>query len=195
MVSPSASIRLALVVAAYTVALSLYLQAVPGRATRPGFVFVAMVCVLGLAFVVAPIVPLRVPAPLRPIRNWEKRGRVYRALGVEAFGTLLRRTPLRLLNTRVYVQTSDPDPARVIAQLESAEASHLLSAVLTVPYMVYTAISGEWTTALAFVVAQLLVNLYPIAHTRMARGRMERMARMARRRDLVRAEAPATRSV
>jgi len=170
----SAWMRLTAVAVAYGVSLVLYLRAAPGGWLSPWFVLVAMVCFLGLAFVAEPVVPLRVPAALRRIR--EAEGRLHRVLGVPAFGWLLRRTPLRLLNSQVYWGRGDRDPAALVAKLEAAEASHLWAGILVVPYMVYALVQGAWTTVFWFSIAQLLANAYPMAHLRLARHRVERIA-------------------
>lgn len=166
--------RLAVVATGYAGAIALYLWA-GFSLTSPWFVFAAMVCILGLAFVAEPVVRLRPPAALRPVRRWEATGGVYRTLGVRRFGTILRHTPLRALNARVYLAAAG-DVEHVRALLESAEASHLLSAVLTAPYMAYAGARGRWGTVVGFSLAQLLLNLYPIAHLRLARHRLERIA-------------------
>ena len=177
MSSFTAWIRLAGVAAAYAVSLVLYLRAAPGGWLSPWFVLVAMVCVLGLAFVAEPVVPLRLPAGWMRIRRWEAEGRLHRALGVPAFGWLLRRTPLKWLNAQVYWGRCGRDPAALLAKLEAAETSHLLAGVLVAPYMVYALVQGAWTTVFWFFVAQLLANAYPIAHLRLARHRVQRIAR------------------
>jgi hypothetical protein len=171
--------RLLAVVVAYCVTFLLYRRAVPGGSTSAWFVFVAMICFLGLAFVARPVVPLRVPGPLRTVRSWETEGRIYRALGVPAFGTLLRQTPLRLLNTQVYLTDCGRDGAALTALLEAAEASHLWAGILVVPYLAYACIQGAWETVFWFSVAQVLVNAYPIAHLRLARHRVDRLVRRA----------------
>jgi hypothetical protein len=171
--------RLAAVAGAYAVSAFWYWRTVPEGLTSPWFVIVAMICVLGLAFVASPVIPLRVPGALRAVRDWEARGRVYRALGVPAFGTLLRRTPLRLLNTQVYLRGCGRDRAALTALLESAEASHFWAGLLVLPYVVYASIHGAWATVFWIGVAQALVNAYPIAHLRLARSRVERIVRKA----------------
>ena len=115
----------------------------PFDVASPWFVVVAMICFLGLAFVAQPLVMIRMPRVLRTIRAWEINGGVYRALGVPAYGRLLRRTPLRLFNRDVYLQDGLPGTQRVGAELEAAEASHFWAAVLVVPYMVHAALAEE----------------------------------------------------
>jgi hypothetical protein len=176
MSSFAAWIRVAGVAVAYGVALVLYLRAAPSGWVSPWFVLVAMVCFLGLAFVAEPVVPIRVPAALRKIRGREAEGRFHRALGVPAFGWLLRRTPLKLLNAQVYWGRCGRDPEALVAKLEAAEASHLWAGILVGPYMVYALVQGAWGTVFWLSVAQLLANAYPIAHLRLARHRVERIA-------------------
>src|SRR4029077_20454409 len=80
----------------------LMMQRAVGLAS-PWMALMAVFCFLGLAKVADPIYALKVPASGRELRPWESRGAVYRKLGVPGFGALLRNTPLRVLNTTVYV--------------------------------------------------------------------------------------------
>ena len=108
---------------------------------------------------------------------------MYRALGVPAYGRLLRRTPLRLFNRDVYLQDGLPDTQRVGAELEAAEASHFWAAVLVVPYMVHAALAERWVALLGVSLAQALVNAYPVMHLRLSRHRLDRLiSRMEVRR-------------
>jgi len=79
-----------------------------------------------------------------------------------------------------------PDPSIVQAQIESAEAAHLLAATLLVPYMVYACAHG-WLSAVAWImVVQIGFNLYPVLHLRWARVRINRLDdRMLSRRTRV----------
>ena len=124
------------VAAAYGVTFLLLRRADPGIATSPWFVVAAMICFLGLMSVAKEVVRIRMPRALRGIRDWEARGRAYRALGVAAYGALLRRTPLRLLNRDVYLDRRTRHSGELSAQLEAAEASHFWAALLVIPYMV-----------------------------------------------------------
>ena len=164
------------VAAGYTVAFFALQRAMPFSLASPWFVFVAMVCVLGLAFVAQSIVMLRMPPSLRAVREWEYKGGLYQALHAPAFGRLLRRTPLRLFNRDVYLRGRRDDAARVGAELEAAEASHLLAAVLVLPYMIYASLLGWWTALFGVSLAQALINVYPIMHLRLTRHRLDRLA-------------------
>ena len=176
-------IQLTAVAAAYVVAFLAIRLVIPFDLASPWFVLVAMICFLGLAFVAQPLVMIRMPRPLRTIRAWETNGRVYRALGVPAYGRLLRRTPLRLFNRDVYLRDGLSDTQRAGAELEAAEASHFWAAVLVVPYMVHAALAERWIALLGVSLAQALVNAYPVMHLRLSRHRLDRLAsRMEPRR-------------
>ena len=176
-------IRLLAVAAAYAVAFVLLRRFMPFSLTSPWFVAVAMICFLGLMFVAQPLVMIRMPRPLRTIRAWEIEGGVYRALGVPAYGWVLRRTPLRLFNRDVYLRGGLRDTHRAGAELEAAEASHFWAAVLVVPYMVHAALAERWIALLGVSLAQALVNAYPVMHLRLSRHRLDRLiSRMEVRR-------------
>ncbi|WP_457096844.1 glycosyl-4,4'-diaponeurosporenoate acyltransferase CrtO family protein [Lysobacter sp. P5_B9] len=145
--------------------------------TSPWLVLLLMFYFLGLAKVAEPLFVLRMPATLRPVRHWERDGHVYRRLGVVGFGRLLRRTPLRYLNSAVYLDRQRRHPLQVRHLAESAEASHFWAAVLFMPYVVFAALSGMWGVAAWFLLAQVLVNVYPILHLRHVRGRLDRIIR------------------
>ena len=176
-------IQLTAVAAAYVVAFLAIRRVIPFDLASPWFVLVAMVCFLGLAFVAQPLVMIRMPRPLRRIRAWEMDGRVYRALGVPAYGRLLRRTALRLFNRDVYLQDGLRDTRRVGAELEAAEASHFWAAALVAPYMIHAALEKRWIALLGILLAQLLINLYPVMHLRLSRYRLDRLvSRRSRQR-------------
>jgi hypothetical protein len=168
--------RFLAVAAGYGVAFVALQRVMPFSLASPWFVVMAMICLLGLAFVAQPVVMIRMPWFLRTIRAREVHGAFYRAVGVPAYGRLLRRTPLRLFNMDVYLRNGLADTAKVGAELEAAEASHLWAAVLVLPYMVYASLLGWWTALLWVSLAQALINVYPIMHLRLARHRLERLA-------------------
>ncbi len=164
--------RFLAVAAGYAAAFVAIRRIMPFSVASPWFVLVAMVCVLGLAFVAQPIVMIRMPGPLRAIRAWEAGGRVYRTLGVPAYGRLLRRTPLRMFNVDVYLHNGLRDSVKVGAELEAAEASHFWAAVLVAPYVAYLIAHGMWAPLFWIALAQVLINLYPILHLRLTRHRL-----------------------
>jgi hypothetical protein len=182
-------IRLTAVAAGYLVAFLAIRRAFPFDVASPWFVVVAMICFLGLAFVAQPLVMIRMPRPLRPIRAWEVEGGVYRVLGVAAYGQLLRRTPLRLFNRDVYLRDGLRDTSRVVAELEAAEASHFWAAVILAPYMAYLALHGLWAPLFWIALAQVIINLYPVTHLRLTRYRLGGLVSRRQRRRLNRRAA------
>lgn len=144
--------------------------------TSPWFAVIAMFNFLGLIAVARPLFLLKLPVFLRKERACEVRGKLYKALGVPAFGSLLRRTPLRYLNALVYLKRC-PDLSVVQAHIDSSEAAHLWAALLLIPYMAY-ACAHRWWSALAWVmIVQITVNVYPILHLRWVRIRIKRLRR------------------
>ena len=145
--------------------------------TSPWLVLLLMFYLLALAKVAEPLFVLRMPAGLRPVRRWEREGDAYRRLGVLGFGRLLRHSPLRYLNAAVYLDRGRRDPAAVCVNAEASEASHFWAAVLLMPYVAYAVLEGMWGVAAAFLLAQWVINVYPILHLRYVRGRLERVVR------------------
>ena len=143
--------------------------------TSPWFALTTMFCFLGLVAFARPLFLLRLPSWLRPVRGWEMRSRLYRRLGVSAFGELLRRTPLRYLQPLVYLKRYPGDPARVQAQIEGAEAAHFWAAAVVIPYMVFAGVQNWWGVLFWFMVVQVVGNVYPILHLRWVRGRLTRV--------------------
>lgn len=151
------------------------LSTVIGR-TSPWLVLLFMFYLLAIAKFAEPLVVLRMPRSLYQLRHWELESTLLRRLGVVGFGRLLRQTPLRYLNSRVYLDRRR-DPHRVCVRAASAEASHFWAAVLFTPYIAFAAVGGKWHIVGWFSLAQVLVNVYPILHLRHIRGRLERTIR------------------
>jgi hypothetical protein len=144
----------------------------------PWFGLMVMLVFLGLIAFARPLFRLRLPGLLRTARHFEMTGRLYKALRVPAFGALLRRTPLRHLNPLVYLRQNS-DTSIVQAQIESAEAAHLLAGALLMPYIIYACAHGWWTGAAWLMVVQIAGNLYPILHLRWSRIRIKRLQQKA----------------
>jgi hypothetical protein len=161
------------VAAAFTIALAQFQRAV-GIAS-PWFGLMVMLDFLGLVAFARPLFILKLPAFLRRNGEWETKGEVYKALRVPFYGAVLRRTPLRCLNTVVYLKRCS-DPSLVQAHIESAEAAHLVAAALLVPHMIYACVRGWWGAVAWLMAVQIGFNLYPILHLRHARIRIIRLS-------------------
>lgn len=160
------------VAGAFVMSLDMFRGAV--GVTSPWFGVMIMLDCLGLVAFARPLFLLKLPRFLREEREWEINGGIYKTLRVPAFGTLLRRTPLRYLNRMVYL-TRCRNPSRVQAEIEAAEASHLLAAAVLVPYMVYACLQGWWSGVAWLMVIQIVSNVYPILHLRWVRIRLNRL--------------------
>lgn len=149
--------------------------------SSPWLVLLLMFDFLGVAKIAEPLFRLKMPSVLRPLRRYERVGSTYRRLGVLGFGKLLRRTPLRYLNSAVYLGERQGDLLEVRVRAESGEANHFWAAVLFTPYVMFAGLSGQWRVAAWFSLTQVLVNVYPILHLRHVRGRLTRaISRMGR---------------
>lgn len=143
-----------------------------GRAAGPGspwFAVTAGFTLLGLLDLARYFV--RLTPPLGPARAWEARSVWYRRFGVRAFGALLRRSPLRSLNRRVY-RAAGRSSNRLICELEGAEAAHTIAFLLVGLYAVLAALKGWWSACAGLAIVDVAVNLYPILHLRLTRARV-----------------------
>jgi hypothetical protein len=152
----------------------------------PWFAVIASFCVLGLLDLALPFARTRMPQFIREVRPWESHGSTYRVIGVSVFGEVLRRTPLRLLNRRVYLKASSSDLTAVRNPVEDAEAAHFWGGVATIPYLVVAWSRGWWAALASVVIFNLFVNLYPILHLRTVRARIDDAVSKRRLRYLVR---------
>jgi 1,4-dihydroxy-2-naphthoate octaprenyltransferase len=147
--------------------------------TSPWLALLVMLYFSGIAKFAQPLFMLRMPKGLYQLRRWEEDGDVLRQLHISGFGKLLRQTPLRYLNSGVYLDRQQKDPLKVRLYTDSAEAIHFWSAVVFMPFIVLAAIAGEWSVVAWFLLAQVLFNVYPILHLRQVRGRLDRICRKA----------------
>jgi len=134
-----------------------------------------MFSVLGFLAIARPLFLPRLPQLLRRVREWETSGRTYKALGVPAYGALLRRTPLRYVNPHVHLNRGPADAAVIRDEMEAAEAAHFGAAATIVPYMVFACVQDWWGVVALFMAIQIGVNLYPIFHLRWVRARLNRL--------------------
>jgi hypothetical protein len=139
----------------------------------PWLALLLMFYFMALAKVAEPIFVLRMPATLGRVQRWEQSGSIYRQLGVRLFGRLLRGTPLRFFNAKVYLSSGSKDLHSLHRQAASIEATHFWAAVLFMPYIGYLFISAQPWIATFFLVVQALFNVYPILHLRLLRGRLD----------------------
>ena len=145
--------------------------------TSPWLALLLMFYFQAVAKFAEPLVVLRIPRSLYRLRHWELEGKFLRRLGIIGFGRLLRETPLRYLNARVYLDRPRRDVHRIRAQAASAEATHFWAAVLFMPCIAVAAVGGKWNIVAWFSLAQVLGNVYPVLHLRYTRARLDRTIR------------------
>jgi Glycosyl-4,4'-diaponeurosporenoate acyltransferase len=166
---------------AFVVSLLLFAKALGARSV----VFAVTVTVLVAAWtgMFHTVVPLGLPASILKVRKREFTVLRWRWTGVALFGLALRTTPLRHLGGSVYLAQCANDSARVLRGLQEAEEIHIWSVLLCFPWLVFWCMQGLWFSAASSLAVHALLNVYPILHLRLTRGRMERYAaRFARRK-------------
>jgi hypothetical protein len=138
----------------------------------PVFGFCVVGATLGLIVVTLPVVRWRLPESL--VRA-DSRGvdATYRALGVTAFGALLRRPPLRWFNSTVYVRDGAEPLAAARDNMLAAEAAHFWALVLTLPFLAWLAWHGAWPAIASMLATHAVLNVYPALHLRLMRVRIE----------------------
>lgn len=172
------AVLLLAVVLAFGVSFEMLCRVIGSRS--PWLVLLLMFYLLGFFKVAEPLFLLRLPQGLRPLCTWELAGTVYRRLGVVAYGRVLRGSVLRYLNAAVYLDGGRRDLGPLRRHAEASEASHGIAGLLVLVYLGYVAMRGRWGVAAGFVMAELLVNVYPLLHLRYTRGRLERVERRRR---------------
>lgn len=103
-------------------------------------------------------------------------------MGIPIFGAILKGTPLRRLNQRVYLRSSSDDISTVRTYIENAEAAHFWGGLATIPYLAFAWSQEWWSALLSVIVFNLVVNIYPILHLRSVRVRFDHAKRRQRSR-------------
>jgi hypothetical protein len=113
---------------------------------------------------------------MRP-RLWEKRGAVYRSLGVREFkrcligGDYINRQARRT-NPSFRVFADEATLRRLDADTRAAEKGHALWLLVSLPAALFAAYTGWPTYAILLMLSNLVVNVYPILVQRDTRARI-----------------------
>ena len=113
---------------------------------------------------------------------WERDGRVYDRVGVDAFAWLLQRTPLGWVDPFLKVRSGRGDMERLLRELSFAEGSHLVQGLASLALALAFLAGGQAVVAFAFVVLAIPLHIYPIMLQRRNRGRVMRVASRCERR-------------
>ena len=158
---------------ALALALSIVMLAQVIGYASPWIALLVMFDLMAVAKIAESLFVLRMPTSLSEVRRWELTSDLYRQLGVRLFGSVLRNTPLRFLNTGVYLSSDVKDLNSLYRRVASAEATHFWAALLFMAYIGYLYLSGRPQIATGFLAVQVLFNIYPILHLRLMRGRLD----------------------
>jgi hypothetical protein len=122
------------------------------------------------------LLPPRLPARVHALRRWERDGRTYERLGVRAAKALLRRGPLAAFNPHLHLPTERTPQAlsALEARMRTAEASHALLFVALLAVVAYDLVRGWQLAAAVTLVANVLLNGYPVMLQRYNRALLAR---------------------
>jgi hypothetical protein len=121
------------------------------------------------------------------LRAWELSGRLYRALGVEVFRSLVRRGPLSLFNHALPAAWHSGDPERIEHEARTAEAGHGVAFLIVLALAPVALVRGEPGQAAWLAVLDVPTNLYPVLLQRYHRVRL---AQLLRSGEITAARAP-----
>jgi hypothetical protein len=126
---------------------------------------------MGLAFVVWLLAPVRFGRSYYRVHAFERSGRLYERLGVRQFQRLLRRSGLAWLRFR-------PAPGatrNLVAATEGSETAHLLIFIVLAVVSGVFVRRGWWDTAGWLLFFNILHNAYPVLSLRYVRARADRL--------------------
>jgi hypothetical protein len=125
---------------------------------------------------VSRVVQPRLPASYHRLREFERDGRRYEAVGVGLAKRLLRRGPLARFNPDLHlpVERTPERLAHLDQRMRDAEASHAILLVVTLAVVFHAIARGWWTAAALTLLFDVLMNGYPVMLQRYNRGRLHR---------------------
>ncbi len=137
--------------------------------------WMVMACVATLFLVVR----VSLPSTYYEARPFERSGRVYECIGIRLVKKFLRRGPLRILSPRLRL----PKEKTVVTlrnlqnEMRKAETAHVLTLVLMLLLIGYSAVKGWLDAALWLLLFDLLLNVYPIMLQRYNRIKLDDLIR------------------
>ncbi len=139
------------------------------------FAFAINWALMGVAYVVWSVVPLRFANEYYRVRRFERSGRLYKALGIRLFQRVLRRSGI--YGSRVFPSYvhGPHGAAALVAATVGPETAHCLVFVVVNVLTVDAALHrGWWDTAAWLFGFNVLLNGYPVLSLRQVRVRTER---------------------
>lgn len=146
----------------------------------------------GIALVVAAVTRdafLRMDPRRFGFARWEREGRIYRRMGIVAFGWLLQHSALGWLNPNLKLTCRRSGLERLLREMAYAEGAHWIGGVVTVGIGIRYFAAGHTSIAVCLVTLTIFFHAYPVMLQRWNRGRV---LRLIRRQD-THAKAPVVR--
>jgi hypothetical protein len=117
----------------------------------------------------------RVNPRLFSLAHWEKQGEIYDGAGIRAFRWVLFHSPLGWINGNFYLRASRADCDRLLREMNSSEAVHWLTCVVTVMLAISYLRHDHGVYGYVMLLLRIPFDLYPIMLQRWNRGRVWRV--------------------
>ncbi len=113
---------------------------------------------------VSHVVGMQLTSGYHRLRQFEVDGRCYERLGVRLFKRLLRRGPFALFNPGLHLppDRSADELAKLEQRMRTAETTHFVLLVATLPVVGDALARGAWAAAGYTFALDVLVNGYPV---------------------------------
>ena len=180
----------AVVAALFTVASLLWTVSIARRSLA--FAFWINWALMGAAFVVWTLVPIRLWRGYYRVRAFERSGGVYAVVGVRGFQRLLRASRFHGPVPFPRYQRGPTARETLIADTYGSETAHLIIFAVLTGLAANLAWRGWWDTAAWLSAFNVLFNAYPVMSMRHIRARVDRCTRSSKVRAPSTAECPAS---
>jgi hypothetical protein len=135
------------------------------------FAFAINWALMGWAFIVWLVMPLRFGSGYYQVHRFERSGRLYERLGVRGFQRFLRRTGLLGWNPSLRFVSRSGAHAALVAATCGPETAHALIFIVLGAVAVDAVCRGWWDTAGWLLLFNILHNAYPVVSLRYVRVR------------------------
>jgi hypothetical protein len=139
------------------------------------FAFAINWALMGWAWVVWLVVPIRFGSEYYRVQRFERSGALYESLGVRFFQRFLRRSGLLGLSPSLRYASGPRAGATLAAATYGPETAHLLIFIVLAAAAVDAVSRGWWDTAGWLLLFNILHNAYPVLSLRYVRVRAARL--------------------
>lgn len=120
-------------------------------------------------------IELTVPNCMKKVSMLEFKIYKFPVTGVSLFGYLLKNTALRKLGGDVFIKGNGRGLSKILQGLQAAEAVHFWSFVVMIPFLFCWSFLDELSILSVVIIVILFLHLFPVAHIRMVRFRIEKL--------------------